>query len=232
LLNQAVTLGARLIVARTIGCSSGALGFSESKDKVSGALPWNGQLLLVNDLVSPHNFFNHSFCFSVVHGVYFVNPVLIALFETLVLFLELLISLGELLVDLGVLVVFTLEIFLVLFKCRLLCPHHVSQLALTLLQILLVVSVRLFPLVENFLVEVQLLFVESEYSLHVFHALLKDLHLLFQLDFLFSLVVGVLTAHCLEFFSLIRFLRVACLLKELFGLLMNFEQLLNLIFVS
>jgi hypothetical protein len=27
-------------------------------------------------------------------------------------------------------------------------------------------------------------------------------------------------------------LRVACLLKELFGLLMNFEQLLNLIFVS
>jgi hypothetical protein len=33
--------------------------------------------------------------------------------------------------------------------------------------------------VEDFLVEVQLLFVESEHSLHVFHALLEDLHLLF-----------------------------------------------------
>ena len=120
MLNQAVTLGARLIVARTIGCSSGALGFSESKDKVSGALPWNGQLLLVNDLVSPHNFFHHSFCFSVVHGVYFVNPVLIALFETLVLFLELLISLCELLVDLSVVVVGLLKRNLIFLKVRLL----------------------------------------------------------------------------------------------------------------
>jgi len=116
LLNQAVALSSSLVVACAISGSRSDLGLSESKYLVGGALPWNRQLLLVNDLISSHNLFNHRFRFSVIHCVNLVNPVLVSLFETLVLLLQLLVGLCELLVNLGVLVVFILEIFLVSFE--------------------------------------------------------------------------------------------------------------------
>jgi hypothetical protein len=87
----------------------------------------------MNDQISPHYFFNHCFCLSVVHSPDFVDPRLIPLFETLVLFLKFLIGLCKLLVDLSVVVVCLLERNLILLKVRLLRPDHVFQLALTLL---------------------------------------------------------------------------------------------------
>ena len=74
----------------------------------------------MNDQISPHNFFNHCFSLSVIHCPDFVNPRLITLFETLVLFLKLLISLCELLVDLSVVVVGLLKRNLIFLKVRLL----------------------------------------------------------------------------------------------------------------
>jgi len=140
-------LSTSLVITCAISGSSSALGLSESKYLVGGALPWNRQLLLVYDLISSHNLFNHRFRFSVVHCVYLVNPVLVSLFKTLVLLLQLLVGLCELLVNLGVLVVFSLKLLLFQFEILLLRSHHVFQLALTLLQILLVVFVRLFALI-------------------------------------------------------------------------------------
>ena len=88
-----------------------------------------------------------------------------------------------------------------------------------------------FLLLEIFVVvEFKFLFVVSEHCLHVLHTLFQNLHFLIQLDFLFNLVLRVLTSHGFQLFSLFTFLSVSFVLEILLSLLVDFKQLFDLIF--
>jgi len=81
-------------------------------------------------------------------------------------------------------------------------------------------------------IEFKFFLIESENSFHVLHTFLKNLHFLFKLNFLLSLVVGILSFQLFEFF-IILFLHLAlvkCVL--LFLSPAKFEQILDGLIVA
>lgn len=85
-----------------------------------------------------------------------------------------------------------------------------------------------FALVQDLRVKVQLLFVESVDGFHVFHAILKNLHFLLQLDLLLGLVVSVRRFLILQVLGVLVFLLGALLEEHFFRFLLSLKQLLNL----
>ncbi len=117
------------------------------------------------------------------------------------------------------------ELFLFVSKA----PAVFAQFSLEAL--LLPIKHRL-ALEKHMVVEIQFFLIQLVDSLHVFHALLEDLHLGLQLDLLLCLLVRILAHHIFQvtsvfFLELLAFLQVVGL-----DLLMVIEQLVNLRLVA
>ena len=195
----------------------------------------------MDDLVAVHDLFDELFCLGVIHVPDLLDAVFICLHEVFKLGLKI----SELF---GQLFVLDRQILVGLLRLLLLCVVTFDDLPLDLLVptlFLFLILKRRFVdtdlLLQHPIVEVQLLFVELIDGLHVLHTLLKNLHLLLQLDFLLRLIVGVLVAEffellCVLFLHLgpsvgLGFLGVFVLLEEIVDLLLvGLEDLGPLIF--
>jgi hypothetical protein len=113
------------------------------------------------------------------------------LFKAFVFLLEFLELFGELTVRASQVEVVILVLLLVHLKFTLHFTHKLFVATLSILELCLGAVVNGLALLEDFLVEVKFLLVEAVDSLHVLHALFKNLHFLFQFDLLVSLVVGI-----------------------------------------
>jgi len=71
--------------------------------------------------------------------------------------------------------------------------QHFFVFSLPLFKVVQGLLIDLFSFLKDSVVELKFLLIQSVNSFHVFHALLKNLHLFLKLDFLLSLVVGVLS---------------------------------------
>ena len=109
--------------------------------------------------------------------------------------LKVLKNLSVILIALGLLDVGLLVLELLLEEVGLFVSYRLHDFSLLLLKVISSSLVDLLTLLEDSEVELQLLVVELEDSLHVFHTLLKGLHLLFKLNLLVSLSVGVVTSY-------------------------------------
>lgn len=143
--------------------------------------------------------------FVLVHRPNLIESVLIRLFETLELVLQLLELLSELLVVLSQLDVLLLIVLALSLKLVLDSSEDVSVPSVLVLQTTDCVGVNLFSLLQDFVVELKLFLVESVDSLHIFHALLENLHFLFKLDLLLCLVISVLGSKVFELLSVVLF---------------------------
>ena len=99
---------------------------------------------------------------------------------------------SKLAVRAGKVVVVNLELRLVLSKFTFDLTHKLFISLSSLLELFLSAGVDCLALFENFLVEIKLLFIQTINSFHVFHTFLENLHFLFKLNLLVSLVVSIL----------------------------------------
>ena len=138
----------------------------------------------------------------------------------------------ELAVRTGEVVIVDLELALVGLELALDFTDEFLISALSVFELRLGAVVDSLALFEDLLVEIEFLFVEAVDSLHVFHALLENLHFLLQLDLLVSLVVSVFRTNLLQFLGLVFFVVVALLLVVFFSLLVSVEQELNFVGIA
>ena len=87
-------------------------------------------------------------------------------------------------------------------------------------------------LAEHLEVENELLIIQSVDSLHVFHALLKDLHLSLELDFLLGLLIGILAHDIFQLLGVKSFLFLALLEEISLDHLVLVEEIFNFFLVA
>lgn len=163
----------------------------EIEEFVSGRLPGNVKLLLMNHLVAVHDFLDQLFGLHLVHVPDLLNAHLVRLHEILKLGLQV----GELLRQLFVL---DSEVSVSLLSFFLLGEELLFDLALHFFELAFLFPLRLDSgfidfdlLLEHAVVESQLFLVKLVHCLHVLHAFLKYLHFFLQLNFLLGLVIRV-----------------------------------------
>ena len=160
-------------------------------------LPVYVELLLVNYLVTVHDFLDKLLGFGLVHIPDLFDAHFVCLHEVFELCLQVGELFGELLVlDRKVPVGF-LRLLLLLVETLDHLAFNVFVLAFLLLLLLQGLLVYSDLLLKHTMIEVKLLLVEFVHRLHVLHALLQNLHLLLELDLLLRLIVRVLIAHIL-----------------------------------
>ena len=167
----------------------------------------------MDDFVSMHELLNEVTGLGIVHGPDLLDTLVISLFESLETFLQLdelisedLIFLGELCVQSSGFCDLHLESFkFITIAHRVLIESSFETLSLF--------SKDCLTLAQDLEVENKLLIIESVDGLHVFHALLKDLHLGLKLDLLFGLLVSILTHHILQLLG-VKSLLFLALLQE------------------
>lgn len=152
----------------------------------------------MNDLVSVHNLLDEITRLLIVHRPDLLDLLVVSLFELLKALLKLdelvceqLVVLGEGGVEILGISHLDIELYLIISKT-------IFVLIQLKLQALLLLVENCLALIENLIVEAELLLVELVDGLHVFHALLKNLHLSLKLDLLLGLFVGVLAHDFLE----------------------------------
>lgn len=203
----------------------------EVEKSVGRGLPVDFELLFVDYLVAVHNFFDKLFGLSVVHVPNFLNAVLIGLHKVF----ELGLQISELFRKFLVL---NRQVFICFLRLLLLCVVTLNYLPLNLFVpaffFLLVLEGGLVDanfLLKHAVIEVELLLVKFVHCLHVLHALLKDLHLLFKLNFLFSLVVCIFVSELFQLLS-VFFLHLGPPLSLfLLSFFVFLEQVVNFLFV-
>ena len=168
------------------------VGISEAKDRVCRWLPSNTQLLHVNHTICLNNLVNQSSDLVFIHGPDLIKAILIRLLKALELVLEFTELLGELLVVFGKLHVVLLVVLGLGFELVFNCTQDVFVAAILVFKTIDSIGIHFFTLFEHFVIKFQFLFVQSVDSFHVFHALFEDLHFLFKLDFLLSLIISIL----------------------------------------
>ena len=151
----------------------------------------------MDDFIAVHNLLNQLLSLLLVHAPDFLNAGLISLLEALKLLLEILKDVSVILIVLGLSNIDLLVLSLLLKELLLLVSDGLHDLTLLLLEVVSSGLVDLLTLLEHSEVELELLVVQFEDGLHVFHALLEGLHLLFKLDLLVGLSVGVITSNLL-----------------------------------
>ena len=100
------------------------------------------------------------------------------------------------------------------------------------LQALLLLVEDLLALKEHVIVEAKLLLVELVDSLHVFHALLENLHLSLELDFLLGLLVRIIAHDLLKIFRILGLFGLAVLLVLGLDAFLLLELLFDFLFVA
>ena len=145
----------------------------------------------MDNLVTVHDFLNEFLGFLLIHGPDLTDTSVISLLKTFILRLQLLEVVGKRLI-------FFCEVDVVLLMTALFLqepfPNSTYQrhsLTPLLSQSLGSCVVHFFSLPEHTVVEFQLLVIQFEDSLHVFHALLQCLHFFFQLNLLVNLFVCI-----------------------------------------
>lgn len=167
-----------------------------------------------------------------VHGPDLIESSLVTLLKSLKLLLKHQEVVGELLVSLCVSLVLNLILGLQVLRSLDNLPVGLILLPLLLLKLLDLLLVDLLSLTENVVIELQLTLIQAEHSLHVLHALLQDLHLFLEFDFLIGLIVGM---SCLEVFELpvVLLLHFALVDGEFFLVFAaRLEQLLDVVLVA
>lgn len=198
------------------------------EDWVFWWLPWNVELLRVDDFVGVYDLLNDGFSFTFIHFPDEFQAVIIRLFKPLKFLLQLFKQPRANFKLVCVLRVGFLELsqltLVVLFDLA----DDLSKLAFAILKNFLGFLVDARSLLQHLRVKVELLLVQAVDSLHVLHALLQDLHLLFELNLLLGLIVRVLRLVIFQVRSLLLFFIVLHLQELLLGLLVQLEQCLNL----
>ena len=152
----------------------------------------------MDNLVSVHELLNEVTGLGIVHSPDLLNTLIISLFKPFETFLELDELISEDLIFLGQRCVQILGFSdLHLESLKFITIAH-RVLIKSSFETLSLFSKDCLTLTEHLEVENQLLIIESVDGLHVFHALLKDLHLGLKLDLLLGLLVSILTHHILQ----------------------------------
>lgn len=182
----------------------------------------------MDDFITVHDLLNQLLGFLLVHAPHFLNTCFISFLEAFELVLEILEDVGVILVVSGHPNINLLVLCLLLQELSFLISYSLHNFAFALFEVIRRGLVDLLPLSEHCEIESKLLVVQLEDGLHVLHALFEGLHLLFKLNFLVSLIVGVLASELFQFLSI--FLHLACLVfgEVAFGLTVLLEELFNL----
>ena len=204
----------------------------EGKELVPRWLPLNRELLEVDDLVGVHELLNEVTGLGIVHSPDLLDTLIISLFEPFETFLELDELISEDLIFLGEFCVQILGFSdLHLESLKFLTIIHRIPIK-SCFETLFLFSEDRLTLVEHLKVEQELLIIKSVDSLHVFHALLKDLHLSLELDLLFGLLVSILAHDIFQLLSVKSFLFLALLQKVGLDHLVLIEEIFNFSFVA
>ena len=147
----------------------------------------------MNDLVGVADLLNQVTSLSIIHTPDFLDAPFISLFKPFKSLLELDELIREKLVLLRVLSVQILCLRLLHPELLMFIAEAPLVLQQLLLQALLLLREDLLALKQHIVVEPELLLIQLVYGLHILHALLEDLHLRLELNFLLSLLVSVLT---------------------------------------
>ena len=92
--------------------------------------------------------------------------------------------------------------------------------------------VNSFSFIQYFIVEFKLLLVKCVNGFHVFHTLLKDLHLSFELDFLFILLVSILAHDVFKLLGVLFLIVLALCQVGVLEFTMFLEKTFNFICVT
>ena len=186
----------------------------------------------MNDLVSVHNLLDEITRLLIVHRPDLLDLLVVSLFELLKALLKLdelvceqLVVLGEGGVEILGISHLDIELYLIISKT-------IFVLVQFKLQALLLLVENCLALIENLIVEAELLLVELVDGLHVFHALLKNLHLSLKLDLLLGLFVGVLAHDFLESSRVGGLLILTLLLVLCLNLFVLFEKVFDFSLVA
>ena len=131
----------------------------ENKDRVTWGLPWNVELLNVNDLIGMHDFLCKSERFCAVHVVDLLYALFVDFLESLIFCLEVNEALGELLVVRGDVHILELESVLLLEEFYSYNAHDVSKLAPFFFQIVVHLLVHILSFRQNLVVKVKFFFI-------------------------------------------------------------------------
>ena len=160
-----------------------------------------------------HELLNKITGLGIVHSPNLLNTLVISLFEPLETFLKLNKLISKVLIFLGEESVQSLGFSDLHFKCLQFFTIIGRVFLESSSETLSLFSEDQLTLLEDLVVEKKLLIVQSVDGLHIFHALLKDLHFSFKLDLLLGLLVGILTHHILQLLGVESFLFLALLQK-------------------
>ena len=197
------------------------------KEGVLGRLPLDRELLQVNDLVSVHDLLDKITRLLIVHRPDLLDLLVVSLFELLKALLKLDELVCEQLVVLCEGGVEILGICHLDIELNLIISETIFVLIQFQLQALLLLVKDCLALIENLVVEAELLLVELVDGLHVFHALLKNLHLSLKLDLLLGLLVGILAHDLLELSRIVCLLSLTLLLVFCLNLLVLLEKVFD-----
>jgi hypothetical protein len=186
----------------------------------------------MNDSVTVLNLLTESHGLILVHGPNLIESVFITLLKSFKLLLKKQEFFGELLILLCSISILLAIPLILRIKSNFNGCKYFLELSLLSLETLDLDAVYLFSFVQDSVIEFEFFLVQSVYSFHVFHAFLENLHFLLELDFLFSLIVGVLGSELFELFSVFVLLLLSLPHVVVLELLMLLEQLFNFIIVS
>lgn len=173
------------------------------EDWIGWGLPSDTQLLDMDHLIAVLDLLAESTDLILVHRPNLIESVLVTFLESFVFLLKEQEVFGELFVVLGHLLVVVSEGLMLGLELALDSSEHILVLSFPLFEVVKSLLVDLFSFLEDSVIELELLFVESVNSLHILHALLKYLHFFLKLNLLFSLVVGVLSLQFFKFVSVL-----------------------------
>lgn len=186
----------------------------------------------MNNAIGLYNLVDESTNFVLIHRPNFIEAILITLFKSLEFVLKLLELLGELLVVISKLDVLSLVLLALSLKLFLDSSEYVLVSSFLGLETSDGIVVDLFSLLENLQVELKFLLIESVDTLHIFHALFKDLHFLLELDLLLSLIIGILGSKLFELLRVRLFIFRTLVLEMLFQFLVLLKEVLDLVLIS
>ena len=186
----------------------------------------------MDDLVGVHDLLDEVAGLLVVHRPDLLDSLLISFLKLFEALLELDELVGEELVLFGVIGVLVFGLSLLhLEELDLVTVTSLVLVELELESLLLLVK-DLLSLEEDIVVEAKLLLVKLVDGLHVFHALLKDLHLSLKLNLLLGLLVGILAHDVLELLSVLFLLLLSLEQEAILDRLVLLEEVLDLFLVA
>ena len=179
-----------------------------------------------------HELLNKITGLSIVHSPDLLNTLVIGLFEPLETFLKLNKLISKVLIFLSEESVQSLGFSDLHFECLQFFTIIGRVFLESSSETLSLFSEDHLTLLEDLVVENKLLIVQSVDSLHIFHALLKDLHFSLKLDLLLSLLVGILTHHILQLLGVESFFFLAPLQKLGLNILVILKELFDFFLVA